>query len=41
MVEVLRRMIALACLSTAIASALAPQYALLRFGSIDFAERQK
>ena len=41
MVEVLRRVIALACLLTAIASALAPQPALLRFGPVDFAERQK
>lgn len=41
MLEVLRRIIASACLLTAIASALAPQSALLRFGSIDFAERQK
>ncbi len=40
MVEVLRRIVALACLLTAIASALAPQPALLRFGAIDFAERQ-
>lgn len=41
MVEVLRRIIALTCLLSAIASALAPQPVLLRFGSIDFAERQK
>ncbi|MCS7060137.1 MAG: hypothetical protein RMN25_03140 [Anaerolineae bacterium] len=39
--ELLRRGIALTCLLSAIACALAPQPALLRFGAIDFAERQK